>query len=301
MHPALRRFESIDVETNGIRLRVRQAGSGDRLALFLHGFPESWFSWRDQMPVLADLGWRVWAPDLRGYGESEKPRGITAYAMKELLADVAGLIDAAKAREVMLISHDWGGNIAWNFVAKKVRPIDRFAVMNMPHPAIYAKHARRPGPQMLRSWYVLMFQLPFLPEWYLARNDYRAIQAAFVGMAVDRARFPKEVLEVYREAAARPGALTSMLHYYRAAVRHPERGRLPVIETPTLLIWGEEDKAIGKELTYETGDYVRDPILRYVPRASHWVQQERPEVVSAMIAAFAKGERVPEAEEIPSG
>lgn len=298
MHPALSRFEAIDVRTNGITLRVRQAGSGDRLALLLHGFPESWFSWRDQMPVLAELGYRVWAPDLRGYGESDRPRGVGAYAMSELLADVAGLIDAAGAKEVLLVAHDWGGNIAWTFAAKKLRPIDRLAVLNMPHPVIYGKHARRLGPQLLRSWYVYMFQLPFLPEWFLARNDHRAITSAFVGMAVDRSRFPPEVLEVYREAAARPGALTAMVDYYRAALRRPERGRWPRIEVPTLLIWGEEDTAIGKELTYETGDFVRDLTMRYVPRASHWVQQEKPEVVSAMLAAFARGERVPEAWEV---
>lgn len=298
MHPALSAFPAIDVDANGLRFRVRTAGEGDRLALLLHGFPECWFSWRDQMPLLARLGYRVWAPDLRGYGESDRPAGIESYRMDALLGDVAGLIDAAKAKEVTLIAHDWGGNIAWHFVARKVRKIDRFAVLNMPHPRIFEEHAGRPSRQMLRSWYVFLFQLPRFPEWYLARNDYHGVKAAFVGMAVDRTRFPADVLEVYRDNAARPGALTAMVNYYRAGLRDRGRTPLPNIDVPTLMVWGEEDAALGKELTFATGDHVSRLTKRYVPRASHWVQQEAPEIVNAMLEAWLRGERVPEAWEI---
>jgi pimeloyl-ACP methyl ester carboxylesterase len=300
MHPALTRFDAIDVQANGIGFRVRTAGQGDRLALLLHGFPENWFSWRDQIPLLAELGYRVWAPDLRGYGESDKPRDVASYSIDVLLADVAGLIDASGAREVLLVAHDWGGAVAWEFVSRRVRPIARFAVLNIPHPAILAKHLRKPGPQLLRSWYIFAFQLPVVAEWYLRRRDYHAIRAAFTSMAVDRRRFPKDVLEVYRDAAARPGALTGMLNWYRAAVRRPSRprGRPPMIETPTLMIWGEEDRALGKELTFGTEDYVRDLTLRYIPDASHWIQQEAPTTVNAMLRAWLTGEPVPEAWEL---
>lgn len=301
MHPALTRFDAIDVPANGLRFRVRTAGEGDRLALLLHGFPEMWFSWRDQMPMLADLGYRVWAPDLRGYGESDKPRGVAAYSMDALLADVAGLIDAAKAREVLLIAHDWGGAVAWELVSRRVRPIDRFVALNIPHPALFAKHLLKPGPQLRRSGYMFFFQLPGIPEWFLRRNDYHGIKAAFTSMAVDRRRFPKEVLDVYRDAAAQPGALTSMLNWYRAAMRSPRgvRRRPPMIDTPTLMIWGEEDTALGKELTFGTEDFVRDLTIRYVPEVSHWIQQEAPETVNAMLAAWLRGDRVPEAWELP--
>ncbi|MDQ3035440.1 MAG: alpha/beta fold hydrolase [Myxococcota bacterium] len=300
MHPALTRFEAIDVQANGLRFRVRTAGEGDRLALLLHGFPEMWFSWRDQMPLLAKLGYRVWAPDLRGYGESDKPRGVGAYSMDTLVEDVAALIDAAKAREVLLIAHDWGGAVAWEVVGRRVRKIDRFVAMNIPHPAIFAKHLLKPGPQLLRSWYMFAFQLPGIAEWYLRRDDYRAIKGAFLSMAVDRRRFPEDVLQVYRDAAAQPGALTAMLSWYRAAFRHPlaARRRPEHIDTPTLMIWGEEDKALGKELTFGTEDFVRDLTIRYVPDASHWIQQEAPETVNAMLEAWLTGERVPEAWEI---
>jgi pimeloyl-ACP methyl ester carboxylesterase len=293
-------FESIDVTTNGIRLRVRVAGPKEsrRLALCLHGFPESSYSWRYQMKLLADLGYRVWAPDLRGYGKSDKPRRVADYRMDELVQDVAGLIDAAKADEVVLIAHDWGGAVAWDFVLRRLRKVDRFVVMNLPHPRRLAEHLFRIGPQLRRSWYMFFFQLPFVPERYLARDGHRAIAAAFRGMAVDKSRFPPAVLKVYQDSAAEPGALFGMLAYYRAAFRYRPKARHPKLKTPTLMIWGEEDTALGKELTYRTDELVEDLTIRYLPRVSHWVQQEAPETVNAILAAWLKGERVPEAGEV---
>jgi pimeloyl-ACP methyl ester carboxylesterase len=299
-HPAVTRFPPIEIQANGLRFHVRTAGEGDRLALLLHGFPECWFSWREQMPLLARLGYRVWAPDLRGYGRTERPKGVAAYRMEHLLGDVAGLIDAAGAREVLLVGHDWGGAIGWAFVARRVRKIDRFVVMNIPHPAIFARHVTRPSRQLLRSWYMFLFQVPWLPEWMLSRDRYRAIDAVFLGQAVDRRRFPPEVLEVYRESAAQPGALTAMLNYYRAAVRGWGRLRpsRDPIETPTLLLWGEEDTALGKELILGTEDYVSDLTVRLIPNASHWVQQEAPEIVNRLMEAWLTGAPVPEAWEV---
>src|SRR5258705_2946844 len=113
------------VRANGIDFNVAMAGSGERLALCLHGFPESSFSWRHQMPLLARLGYRVWAPDLRGYGESERPPRVQDYAIEKLMEDVGGLIDAAGARSTLLLAHDWGGSIAWYFALRRVRSLDR--------------------------------------------------------------------------------------------------------------------------------------------------------------------------------
>ncbi|AKF07420.1 alpha/beta fold hydrolase [Sandaracinus amylolyticus] len=300
MHPALTRFPAIDVPSNGLRFRVHTAGEGDRVALLLHGFPESWFSWRDQMPLLARLGYRVWAPDLRGYGGTEKPKDVRAYRMETLLDDVAGLVDAAKPRELLLVAHDWGGMVGWEFVRRRVRPVDRFVALNIPHPVLMRRALRSNPRQLARSWYMFMFQLPFVPEWYLARGDYRAIKGAFMSMAIDRKRFPKEVLDVYRDNAAQPGALRGMLNWYRAALRHPSpaKGAARVIETPTLMLWGEEDKALGKELTFGTEDLVRDLTVRYIPEVSHWVQQEAPETVNAMLEAWLTGKQVPQAWEV---
>ena len=139
------------------------------------------------------------------------------------------------------------------------------------------------GPQFRRSWYVFLFQLPGVPEWYLARHGYRAIRRAFSSMAVDKSRFPEELLDLYAASAARPGAVSAMLAYYRAALRHPPRGRGAKIETPSLLVWGEEDKALGKELTLGMDRLVSDITVRYIPRCSHWVQQEKPDEVNAIL------------------
>jgi len=290
------------VQANGLKFHVATCGEGDRLALFLHGFPECWYSWRAQLPLLARLGYRAWAPDLRGYGDTDRPPRMNDYAMEHLLDDVAGLIDASGARSVMLLAHDWGGVIAWYFAMRKLRPIDRLVVMNLPHPAIMERELRK-WRQISKSWYVLVFQIPRLPEALLRARGYRAIGEAFRSSAVDKSRFPDEVLQVYRDNAAKPGALTAMLNYYRAMVRGGggERQRKlgnPVIDVPTLMIWGENDIALGKESTYGTERYVPNLTLRYLPNVSHWVQQEAPEAVNAMIEAWLEGRAVPEAAEV---
>jgi pimeloyl-ACP methyl ester carboxylesterase len=173
--------------------------------------------------------------------------------------------------------------------------------MNLPHPAVMERALR--GRQALRSWYALFFQLPRLPERLLAARQHRAIGEAFLGMAVDKSRFPDDVIAVYKRNAARPGALTAMLHYYRAFIRggggKRQRGLgYPRIDTPTLMIWGERDTALGRETTYGTEAFVPNLTLRYLPNVSHWVQQEAPEVVNAMLTAWLMGERVPESSEV---
>ena len=155
---------------------------------------------------------------------------------------------------------------------------------------------------MLRSWYALFFQLPWLPEKLLAAGDYRAVREAFVGMAVDKSRFPAELLQAYRDNAARPGALTAMVNYYRALVRGGSARQralgYPRIQVPTLLLWGEKDSALGIETTYGTEQHVANLTLRYLPEVSHWVQQEAPEKVNAMLEAWLLGKPVPQAWEL---
>jgi pimeloyl-ACP methyl ester carboxylesterase len=294
-----REIQHQQVRANGLEFHVASCGEGERLALCLHGFPECWYSWRYQLPLLASLGYRAWAPDLRGYGASSRPPRMQDYAIESLMDDVAGLIDVSGARSVVLLAHDWGAVVAWYFAMRAMRPLERLVIMNVPHPG-----AARLGPrQLLRSWYVFFFQVPRLPEWLLSRRHYRPIGEAFVGMAIDKSRFPEEVLRVYRENAASLGALTAMINWYRAYVRgggalRQRRLGSPVIETPTLMIWGEEDAALGKETTFGTDEYVRDFTIRYLPDVSHWVQQEAPETVNAMLEAWLRNEPVPEATDL---
>ncbi len=285
------------VRANGLRFHVATCGTGDRLALCLHGFPESWFSWREQMPLLARLGYRVWAPDLRGYGESDRPAGIAPYAVERLMDDVAGLIDASRARSTVLVAHDWGGIIAWLFAMRRLRPLERLVVMNCPHPGPMQRELRH-WRQIRRSWYALFFQIPWLPERLLSAFDYRAIRRSMRDTAVDKGRFPDAVGKVYRDSAAQPGALTAMLNYYRALVRGGGGSRqralgYPPIDTPTLLIWGEEDVALTKESTYGTERWVPHLTVRYLRGVSHWVQQESPEVVNTLLQAWLTDQPVP--------
>jgi epoxide hydrolase 4 len=288
------------VEANNLRFHVASCGTGDRLALCLHGFPECWFSWRHQLPLLAQLGYRAWAPDLRGYGDTSRPAHREDYAIERLLDDVAGLIDASGARTVILLAHDWGALIAWYFAMRPLRPLDRLVIMNVPHPGVM-EGAMRTWRQLARSWYVLFFQIPSLPELLLGARDARAIGDAFRNMAIDKRRFPDDVLRIYRDKAAQPGALTAMLNYYRALVSGGGAARqralgYPQIAIPTLMIWGEEDSALGKETTYGTDKFVADLAIRYLPGVSHWVQQEAPETVNAMLAAWLTGQPMPHAQ-----
>jgi pimeloyl-ACP methyl ester carboxylesterase len=274
------------VAANGLSFAVDECGSGERLALCLHGFPESRFSWRFQLSLLAELGYRVWAPDLRGYGETApRPKGVASYRLERLVEDVEALIDAAGAREVVLIAHDWGAIVAWAFANRRPRPLSRLVIMNVPHPAVFRRVLRQSAAQRKRSWYVGFFQLPLLPEIALTAGHARAVRRAFQGMAVDKSRFPPEVLDHYAANALRPGAMTAMINYYRAAVRYPTglNGPWEVLDTPTLIVWGEEDAALGLELLPGHEAYVRELTVRRLPGVSHWVQQEAPEAVNAIL------------------
>lgn len=285
----------ITVESNGLRFEVSTSGDprSERLALCLHGFPEHAYSWRHQMPQLAKLGYRVWAPNQRGYGNTDRPEGRDAYHIDHLLADVAGLIDASGARSVTLIAHDWGAVVAWLFALRKIRPLERLVVMNLPHPTRFFEALLHNKKQRRRSWYERFFQLPWLPEALFRAGGARAVGSAFRNMARNKEQFPDPVLDVYRQHALAPGAMTAMLNWYRAnPFRVVTAGEFPVLDTPTLMIWGVHDTALGKEMTYRTEELVSDFTIRYL-NASHWVQQDAPEQTNEILSAWLTGESVP--------
>ena len=270
------------VEARGLRFEVLEEGTGDRLALCLHGFPEHAISWRHQMPVLAALGFRAWAVNQRGYGRSSRPGRVADYVIAELLDDVAALIDASGARSVALIGHDWGAMVAWHFAAARLRPLERLVVMNVPHPLCFRAALRR-WRQARKSWYIAFFQVPGVPERLLAAQGGAAVRRMFAGLAL-----PEEVMAVYAGQVAEPGAATAMLNWYRAArlrdPRTPDMTR--VIEVPTLLVWGEDDVALDLICLEGTERYVRDLTLKRLPGVSHWVQQDAPEVVNGLLREF---------------
>jgi epoxide hydrolase 4 len=272
------------ITSNGIRLHYVTQGEGP-LMLMLHGFPEFWYSWRHQIPEFAK-DYKVVALDLRGYNDSDKPKDTSAYRMSELIKDVEGVIRGLGYDRCVLVGHDWGGAIAWQFAYAHPEMVDRLIILNLPHPAKFSEGLRTPQ-QLLRSSYIFFFQLPVLPELVLQAGDYQMVANALRGMAIDKTTFSPEDLERYKDAAAKRGALTAMLNYYRNILQQgmvaKEWGKLSV---PTLLIWGENDAALGIELTYGTEAYVEDLTVRYIPNCSHWVQQEKPDLVNQYMREF---------------
>ena len=278
------------IHTNGINLHYVTQGEGE-LILFLHGFPEFWYSWRHQIPEFAKDHKAV-AIDLRGYNDSNKPAAKDAYKMSEFVADVKGVIEGLGYDRCTLVGHDWGGAIAWNFAYAYPNLLDKLIILNLPHPAKFAEGLRTPQ-QLLKSWYIFLFQIPALPEFLIQLGDYRALESAFLGMAVKKSAFTQADIDQYKNAIAKRGALTSTINYYRNALQSGiVEKNWSVLDVPTLMIWGEEDTALGKELTYGTEQYVRDFQIRYIPNCSHWVQQEQPELVNQYIREFIGKERV---------
>lgn len=280
------------IEANGLSFETAVLGEGPELALCLHGFPEHFAAWRFQAPMLAARGYQVWAPNLRGYGRSSRPKGVAAYRLEHLLDDVAGLYDVAQARGLkpkVLMAHDWGGLIAWAFVLNQVRPFERFVPINIPHPVCFARNFWRKG-QALRSWYIAFFQLPWLPEALLGLGGARRLFAAMAQQFANKQNFPSEILEIYRENAAQPDALTAMINYYRANFRRlsppPQMFGQRRTDTPTLLIWGEADAYLGAHLNDGLERYVSDLTVSRLPGVSHWAQQDAPQAVNAAIEAW---------------
>ena len=284
------------VEANGLTFEVAEAvpetvpdtvpdtGAGDHLALCLHGFPELHYSWRNQIPELVAKGYRVWAPNMRGYGGTSRPGDVRDYALDHLTQDVAALIDASGAKKVTLIAHDWGAIVAWMFAILKLRPLERLVIMNVPHPGP-ARRELKKWRQIRKSWYIYFFQLPRLPEKLLGRGDGKAIGRLFAKTSSNPERFGPEVQAVYNAAAARPGAIRAMVNYYRALLRHADAvdpGDYRV-EIPTLMVWGEDDVAIDIHCTEGTEAWVPDLTLKRLPGVSHWVQQDAPDKVNAIL------------------
>ena len=285
-----------NVETNGIRLHYVTAGEGP-LVVLLHGFPQFWYAWRHQIPFLAKQ-FKVVAPDLRGYGDSDKPQRVSDYRTGVLAADVAGLVRALGYDKAHVVGHDWGGGVAWVTALEHPALVDRLVVLNCPHPAAFAKALRSNLRQLGRSWYMFFFQIPVIPELVFRSSPQYIIKRTFQGMAVRKDTFDETDLHEFRTALEKPGALTAAINYYRATFRNfsaiRELERAPrQISAPTLLIWAENDVALGKELTYGMEPWFSGPFrIRYVPNCSHWVNEEQPDLVNGLLGDFLSGKDV---------
>ena len=284
-------WEHVRIPLPDVTLHAVAAGPATGpLAVFLHGFPEFWYSWRHQIPVLADAGFRVIAPDQRGYNLSDKPAGVRAYRLDALTADVSGLLDWAGADKATLVAHDWGGAVAWRFAMDYAERVERLVVMNAPHPVAFARELRT-WRQRRRSWYMMAFRVPWLPEALFSISPMRTARLFFRGTAVRKAAFSDEGLERFAEALGQPDALRAMSHWYRAGFRFPPKQRVRPIQAPTLLIWGKNDVALGVELTHGLEKWVPNLGIHYIENCGHWVQNEAPDDVNAALLEFLKDGR----------
>lgn len=275
------------IETNGIRLHVVQAGpkSGTPVML-LHGFPEFWYGWRRQILALVNAGCRVIVPDQRGYNLSDKPKDKKDYGVFTLVNDVLGLIQALDYEKVNLVGHDWGGSVAWILAMTHPEKLHRLAILNSPHPAVYRRFLQRDPDQIRRSLYWLFFQLPRLAEKILSANEFHQMTRGLRNSA-KKNTFTDEDIEKYKEAWSQPGALTSMLNWYRAIFQYPPKMPEDMrVKVRTLMMWGMKDFALTHRLARPSMDYCGDRNLILFPEATHWVHLDAAEEVNHYLIDF---------------
>ena len=282
--------EHAQILVNGINLHVITAGPKDGpMVILLHGFPEFWRGWRHQIPALAEAGFRVVVPDQRGYNLSDKPKGIAAYNLDELAADVIGLMDHVGKEKVFLVGHDWGGAVAWWTANKFPERLKRLVILNVPHHRVMNHNLRTNPIQKRRSWYMRFFQIPWIPEISLRTFNHRQAVHVLKNTSLS-GTFSDSDLEAYRTAWGQKGAWTGMLNWYRAAFRYPpKRLASNKIEVPVMMIWGKKDTALGYEMAQPSIDLCVDGRLETIPDATHWVQHEQPEKVNRLMSQFFSG------------
>jgi pimeloyl-ACP methyl ester carboxylesterase len=268
----------------GVRLHVVECGTGP-LVILLHGFPDFWFAWRKQIPALAAAGFRVLAPDLRGYNASDKPGGVRAYGLRTLARDVAALVDGAGADRASVIGHDWGAGVAWAVAMSHPEKVAHLATIDGPHPNAMREALLSPS-QLARLWYVAFFQLPILPEAYLSRNDFAVLSDTLRRPPTHSSAVTEADLARYREAWGKPGALHAMLNWYRAMLRPGGAVASRPVEVPVFVLWGKSDPYLSPTMARPNPLDVPNARVEVIDGAGHWPHLDEAEIVNAHLLAF---------------
>lgn len=276
-----------NIETNGIKLHVVAAGHpANKPIILLHGFPEFYYGWHKQIDYLVDNGFYVIVPDQRGYNLSDKPKGVKNYHIDLLAKDIIGLMQVFGYQQINIAAHDWGGVVAWWIATHYPETIEKLMVLNAPHPNNLNDLREFSPSQLLKSWYILYFQLPSIPEWGIGRSN-NSFREFMVGNRPKS--FTEEDFEIYEKAWSQPHAITSTINWYRAAFRYLFPSRLPKDESihmPVRIVWGAQDKFLGKPLAERAMRLCSNAELFFIPSASHWIAHDEPDIVNQNIVEF---------------
>jgi pimeloyl-ACP methyl ester carboxylesterase len=279
-------FEDRVVASGDVRLHCKSAGApGAPLVVFIHGFPARWSTWRELLPAFARAGYLAVAPDLRGYGVSDKPAGLDAYSIARFTADVVAIVDAYGRERAHVVGHDFGGGVAWATAMLHPERIERLAILNSIHPVGFERQMRK-WSQLKKSWYVFFFLLPRIPEWWLSRKDFRFVRR---GLADDG--LPDDVVSDLLEGIRAPGALHAALDSYRATLRDGMRKRVVVkkVDLPVLAVWGDRERHFDPELATPPADWVTNARVAHVAEGAHWVHHDAPERVTELVLGHFRG------------
>jgi pimeloyl-ACP methyl ester carboxylesterase len=279
-------LEDLTFRNGAIELHAVAAGPPDGpVVVLLHGFPEFWYSWHQQIEPLASAGFRVVVPDQRGYNKSTKPRGVASYALSQLTSDVLAVADQLGQDHIFLAGHDWGAAVAWSVALLHPRRIAKLAILNVPHPSVMRRYLNTNRRQLRRSWYMFFFQLPWLPEAAFSAFNFRLGVRSLIHSSRPNT-FSPEDLARYRVAWSRPGALTATINWYRAAFRYRSKFPDSTVRVPTRILWGERDAFLLSEMAHDSLRYCDSVELYTFANASHWLQHEEPARVSELLIDF---------------
>jgi pimeloyl-ACP methyl ester carboxylesterase len=279
-------------QVGGVRLHYAQRGSGGKLVILLHGFPEFWYSWRHQLMTLGER-FMVVAPDMRGYNLSDKPARVEDYKMNLLVDDVLGLIHHFGQQQAAIVGHDWGAGVAWAVAQTHPEYVSKLVAMQVPPFPVWKRNMTLR--QAFKSWYMLFFQLPRLPEWLMSASDYAFVERIFKKTVARPGTFTDTDIAIYKNALREPGALTAAINYYRANVfslfmkrrREQEEIADGRIRVPTLFIYGEQDHAVVPETVRDVKSYIDAPYREVrIKQSAHWVQNEAFMEVNAALQSF---------------
>jgi pimeloyl-ACP methyl ester carboxylesterase len=275
------------IRVNNIQLHYVEQGTGE-LVILLHGFPEFWYGWKNQIPVLAKK-YRVVAPDMRGYNLSDKPAAVSDYNMNLLAKDIAELVKALGEEKAIIVGHDWGAAVAWAVAALHPEVVKKLAILNVPHPSEMKRALMGFNfSQLRKSWYIFFFQLPFLPEMMI--GSAKSFRSTFQKMLMNKNAINEDDIQKYVEAYKNPETVKAAIAYYRAAFREmfsKSKIRYPKIKAPVLMLWGEHDIALGKEMTYNTKNYCENSFeIIYDSTSGHFIQHDNPELVNSSLLHF---------------